>query len=137
MHPQQDMRDSLKHISSLLAKVHKGLMDEQMSNKELAAGAPFSPGTKLQLLLNDPEFDWLRSLSQLMTLVDGGIFQKEPLTEEQFAGLIGEVQNLMVKQTNKKFTDSFLAICRRRPEIMIEHRELAKFLTAKLESINN
>ncbi len=137
MHPQQEMRDSLKHISALLAKIHKGLMDEQMSAKELAVGSAFSPNTKLQLLLNDPEFEWLRSLSQLMTLVDDGIFQKEPLTEEQFAGLIFEVQNLLIKQTNKKFTDNFLAICRHRPEIMVEHRELAKFLATKLESISN
>jgi hypothetical protein len=133
MHPQPEMRDSLKHISSLLAKIHKGLMDEQMGNRELAAGGLFTPATKLQLLLNDPEFEWLRSLSQLMTLVDDGIFQKDPLTEEQFAGLLVEVKNLLIKYDNKKFADHFLAICRKRPEIMVEHRELSKFLSDKME----
>ena len=106
-------------------------MDEQMSGKELAAGAPFSPNTKLQLLLNDPEFEWLRSLSQLMTLVDDGIFQKDPLTEEQFLGLLDMVQNLLIKHTNKRFSEKFLSLCRMRPEIMIEHRELSKFLDDK------
>jgi hypothetical protein len=131
MHPQQDMRDSLKHISSLLAKIHKNLMDDQMSNKELKAGGLFSPGTKLNLLLNDPEFDWLRSLSQLMTLIDDGIFQKEPITEEQYYSLVEEVKKLLFKQTNKKFTDQYISICRQRPEIMVEHRELQKFIESK------
>lgn len=131
MQPQQEMRDTLKHISSLMARIHKGLMDEQMSLRELKAGGPFNPATKLQMLLNDPEFEWLRSLSQLMTMVDDGIFQKEPLSVEHYANLVEEVKNLLFRQKNKKFTDTYIATCRARPEIMVEHRELLKFIESK------
>lgn len=131
MNSQQEYRDSLKHISALLAKIHKALVDYELSLRELQVGESFSAGTKLQILIQDPAFAWLRTLSQLMALVDDAIFQKEPLAEEQYLSLRAEVQKLLVEKTTEGFTRPYESIRRKMPEIQTEHEKLALFLEQK------
>lgn len=77
-------KDYSKDVSKSLMRIHKMLMDHQMNEKEKAIGQKLAPGTKLQLLLQDPEFEWLRVLSQLMAQIDDLFFQKDEITETQF-----------------------------------------------------
>lgn len=64
------------------------------SAKQMTLG----PNDKLQMLLHDPEFQWLRPLSQLISNVDGVVFQKEDVTLEQY--------NSMVAQIHEMFSDT-------------------------------
>ena len=64
------------------------------SAKQMTLG----PNEKLQMLLHDPEFQWLRPLSQLISNVDGVVFQKEGVTVEQY--------NSMVAQIHEMFSDT-------------------------------
>ncbi|WP_413291401.1 hypothetical protein [Bdellovibrio sp. HCB337] len=128
MHAQQEYRDSLKHLSSLLAKTHKALVDYELSLRELQVGECFNAGTKLQMLIQDPAFAWLRTMSQLMVLVDDAIYQKEPLAEEQYLNLREEVKKLMVDKTTTEFARPFDSICKKVPEIRHEHDKIVSFL---------
>ncbi len=65
---------------------------------QAAKRTPLGPNDKLQMLLHDPDFQWLRPLSQLISNVDGVVFQKEEVTAEQY--------NLMVAQIHDMFSDT-------------------------------
>lgn len=124
MQSQHDLKLSLKHISALLARIHKSLMEYQMQQRELRTGETLNPATKLQLLLGDPEFAWLRTLSQLMVLIDDAYFQKEPLTEARIKQLRGEVDKLLVKQENEEFSRVFNNVAAQIPGLQKELGEL-------------
>lgn len=65
---------------------------------QTAKRTQLGPSDKLQMLLNDPDFQWLRPLSQLISNVDGVVFQKEDVTAEQY--------NLMIVQIHDLFSDT-------------------------------
>lgn len=61
---------------------------------QAAKRTQLGPNDKLQMLLHDPEFQWLRPLSQLISNVDGVVFQKEDVTAEQHNQMISEIHDL-------------------------------------------
>lgn len=91
-------RQNLKNLSILLTRIHKSLLDHQFMGIQAAKRTPLGPNDKLQMLLHDPDFQWLRPLSQLISNVDGVVFQKEEVTAEQY--------NLMVAQIHDMFSDT-------------------------------
>jgi hypothetical protein len=129
MPTQTELKETLRDLSSTLARIHKGLMDHQMQERETRTGQSLNPATKLNLLLQDPEFAWLRVLSQLMVLVDDAFFQKEPLTENQIGILKSEANELLVLQTNVDFARNFNAIRMMLPDVIREHEKLKLIVT--------
>ncbi len=65
---------------------------------QAAKRTQLGPNDKLQMLLHDPDFQWLRPLSQLISNVDGVVFQKEEVTLEQ--------HNVMIAQIHDLFSDT-------------------------------
>jgi hypothetical protein len=131
MRTQHDLKEELKTLSTRLARIHKGLMDHQMSEREKLTGQSLNPATKLQLLLQDAEFAWLRALSQLMVMVDDGIFQKEPLSEEQVVSLKLEIEKLLFQQTHEEFASHFNTLLPQLPNVQAEYEELKNRLLVR------
>ncbi len=91
-----------------------------MQEREARTGQTLTPGTKLQLLLGDPEFNWLRVLSLLMVKVDDAIFMKEPITEPLIAELKADIEALLIDRTNEDFTREFDLVKKFVPDVMRE-----------------
>ncbi|MEQ1875360.1 MAG: hypothetical protein ABL958_01860 [Bdellovibrionia bacterium] len=128
MNTQNDNKERLKHWSSILARMHKGLMDFQMQEREQRTGQVLTPGTKLQLLLSDPEFNWLRVLSLLMVKVDDLIFQKEPISEPLVAAARADIRALLIERANEDFNREYDAIKKFVPDVMREVETLKNSL---------
>lgn len=96
-------KDYSKDISKSLMRIHKILMDQQLAKKEAELGYKLAPGSKLQLLLQDPEFEWLRVLSQLMAHVDDLHFQKDEVTEAQFLKIHHQLLALLSGEHHPEF----------------------------------
>jgi hypothetical protein len=124
-------KDYLNDLSRSLARIHKFLMDYQMVQYQNRTGQLLNPATKLNLLLQDPEFAWLRILSQLMVRVDEVFFQKEPIIDDQVSRLNFEVEELLIRKANDVFNIHFDAMIPHIPELLAEHERLKKsFKTA-------
>jgi hypothetical protein len=121
MKSTQEHRNSLKHLSSILARVHKELMEYQFQMLEKTSGSAIPPGARLQILINDPQFAWLRQLSQLMALMDDTAFQKEPVTEEQMAAVKEGTKKLLFTPSDDEFSRHYTAICKAVPDLILEH----------------
>ncbi len=119
-----DHKTKLKNISTILAVIHKSLLESEIESLEKSQGSELSPGTRLQILINDPDFAWLRLLSQLISSVDGVIFQKTPITDPQLQDLIKQTTELLIDHKNPEFTDRFIPICRTFPDLIVEYGRL-------------
>ncbi len=130
MTTEVDHKTKLKNISRVLAVIHKSLLEHEIESLEKAHGKPITPVARLQLLINDPDFAWLRLLSQLISSVDGAIFQKTPVTDEQMGQLLKQTSDLLIDHKNPDFTDLFLPICRTFPNLIVEYNRLKIALKA-------
>ena len=53
-------RQKLAELRQILLNLHKALLDSERTAYEISHGAIASPAAFLQLLINDPSFQWLR-----------------------------------------------------------------------------
>ena len=73
--------DLLRNSRDLLLKLHKSLLDHERRIYEGIYG-PRTPGQFLNLLLEDPDFAWLRKFSTLIVGIDEMFAQKDGYSEE-------------------------------------------------------
>lgn len=71
----------LKNGRDLLLKLHKSLLDHERTIYEGING-PQTPGQFLNILLDDPDFNWLRKFSTLIVDIDEMFAQKDGFSEE-------------------------------------------------------
>ncbi len=121
-------RDQLKRLSRLLLEIHKFLMDKQVEVYEQQNGPLSGPGEKLQLLLGAPEFQWLRMLSKVVADIDGHIFQKEELTEEQVRTSLNKVNELFFPSVSTEFSTRYLQQNAETPALEVLEDHLRKLL---------
>ena len=134
--PRNADREYLKFLSTRLLKLHKALMDHHMKRKEKVHGTLFNPNQKLQLLLNDPDFEWLRTLSRLMAIIDDAYFQKETLAAGLIENLKEKTHHLFLKEGDPQFTSVLLSTLKESPKSLLEHEKTIHFLKT-LESPDN
>lgn len=76
-----EQAERLKHARNSLLKLHKTLLDHERRIYEGING-PVTPGTFLNVLLEDPDFAWLRKFSTLIVDIDEMFAQKDGYMEE-------------------------------------------------------
>ena len=76
-----DNAERLRGARDLLLKLHKNLVDHERAIWEGMNG-PASSGQFLNLLLEDPDFSWLRKFSTLIVEIDEMFAQKDGYAAE-------------------------------------------------------
>lgn len=71
----------LKNGRNLLLKLHKSLLDHERAIYEGIHG-PQTPTQFLNILLEDPDFNWLRKFSTLIVDIDEMFAQKDGFSDE-------------------------------------------------------
>lgn len=87
----------LKNSRDLLLKLHKSLLDHERRIYEGING-PRTPGQFLTLLLEDPDFAWLRKFSTLIVEIDEMFAQKDGFSEEAVATRIAALRSLVAME---------------------------------------
>lgn len=73
--------ETLKNARNLLLKLHKTLLDHERAIYEGING-PQTPAQFLNILIDDPDFAWLRKFSMLIVEIDEMFAQKDGYSEE-------------------------------------------------------
>ena len=128
MKTSPEQRDILKALTASFMRIHKMLLELQMSELERIQGAEIKPATRLGLLLNDPNFAWLRNLSQLMAIADDIYFQKEEILPDQMERVKSATEDLLVKQSKPDFTERYNQSAQKLTALMLEHAQLINIL---------
>jgi hypothetical protein len=123
-----EFKEQLGQISAAMARIHKTILENEIELREIKTMKSLGPNERLQILLNDPEFAWLRMLSGLMSTLDEVYFQKEPIQSEQVANLKKSVNELLIQPSDSVFSKKYRSLLPVVPDLMLHHGLLRQAL---------
>ena len=89
-----ESKEILKHGRDALLKLHKSLLDHERAIYEGFSG-PVNAGQFLTILLEDPDFEWLRKFSTLIVEIDELFAQKDGMTDESIEVHVAKLRDLI------------------------------------------
>jgi hypothetical protein len=120
-------QDRLKTLRNGLLKLHKYLLDSERASYERDVERITSTGQYLNLVVNDPFFNWLRELSQFIVLVDETLDLEEPANAADADRLIGRARDLVVPSENGPgFGRRYYEAMQRDPGVVLAHRDMVR-----------
>lgn len=118
----------LRGLRLSLLRLHKVLLDAERADYESAHGR-VSAGEMLQLAIGDPQFAWLRALSELVVQIDEALDPKEPVTAEGADALLAQARDLLKpSEEGGEFARKYFAALQREPAAVLAHRETTRLL---------
>jgi len=105
---KEETRQKLKDLSKSFLRLHKTLLEGEKTEYEKTNGRINSPNQYLQLVLDDPQFAWLRRMSSLIALIDEAVSIRRPATEDAAKALTDEAEKLLTfAGDDENFNDKF------------------------------
>jgi hypothetical protein len=117
----------LSELRSKLLHLHKTLLEMERADFERASGR-LTSGELLQLVINHPQFAWLRQISALVVQMDEMLAAEEPATPSGVQSLLAQASLLFTSSTDEVFKEKYQAALQREPAVVVAHAELTKLL---------
>lgn len=123
-------RDKLDSVRSDLLTVHRALLNVERARYEKAKGRIANNSAFLQLVINDPWFDWLRPMAQLVLLIDERLADtKSPLDSAEAAALYARAKLLLkADSAGDAFQRLYFQAVQSSPELAVLARQVASRL---------
>jgi catechol 2,3-dioxygenase len=122
-------RARLRELRAKLLQLHKVLLDDARAAYEMDRGRVPSNASLLQLVINDPWFAWLHSLSELVVRIDETIEPDSPATDADAAALINEVEKLLTASENGEgFHRRYYDALQRQPAVVLAHADVRRVI---------
>ena len=122
-------RARLRELRAKLLQLHKVLLDDARASYEMDRGRVPSNASLLQLVINDPWFAWLHSLSELVVRIDETIDNDSPATDADAAALINEVEKLLTASENGEgFHRRYYDALQRQPAVVMAHADVRRVI---------
>lgn len=111
---------ALRHT---LLELHKSMLDAQRIEYERAFGRIETSGEFLGLVLNHPEFEWIRALSALVAQLDEWTDDKSAATEDELAGIVQALRALIRREegSNPAFSARYWKMVHDEPAVTVAH----------------
>lgn len=116
----RDLRNRLLHL-------HKVLLEMERANFERKSGR-VTAGELLQLLLNDPQFAWLRVISAFVVEIDEALNGEEPLTVDAFENFLSQARLLLTSASNEEFKTKYEDAMQREASVVVAHSNVMQLL---------
>ena len=127
-------RALLSELRRLLLHLHKTLIDWQRTEYERANGRLQTPQL-LQVIFNDAEFAWLRSMSGLIVRIDEALEVKPPDVSET-GPLVAQARELVAPEAGTAYAQRYHAALQELPEAVLAHRDLVTLLKLQRPASN-
>jgi hypothetical protein len=123
-------RERLTNLRNGLLKLHKILLDSERAAYERDVARITSTGQFLDLVLNDPWFNWLRELSQFIVLIDETLDFEDPATSADADRLVAQARDLIApSEDGSAFARSYYEAMQRDPNAVLAHRDMMQIFT--------
>ncbi len=127
-----ESRQILRDLRTRLLHLHKALLDDTRVAYEMDRGRVGSNASLLQLVINDPWFAWLHSLSEMVVRIDETLEPDAPATETDATALIEQVERLLTaSETGEGFQRRYYEALQRQPAVVLAHAEVRRVLKRK------
>ena len=118
----------LSDLRQALLRLHKILLDWERSGYERIHGRQSSQEL-LQALLNDPQFAWLRPMSQLIVRIDELLGDKTPPMRNDVDAVVSQVRSLTTaRQDGDIYERRYDMALQEIPDAVFAHRDLLALL---------
>jgi hypothetical protein len=115
-----------------LLELHKALLDAERARYEAIHGK-VTAGRMLQLALQDPQFAWLRSMSELIVRIDE-LLDTDEAGDSEAEGLLASARALLNTSTQStNFAREYEAALQRDPTIVVRHGRVMQALDTRIE----
>ncbi len=127
-------RALLGEMRRLLLQLHKTLIDWQRRDYETTHGR-LQTTQLLQVIFNEPEFAWLRTMSGLIVRIDEALDVKPPDVSET-GPLVAAVRELIAPEAGSAYALRYHAALQELPEAVLAHRDLVQLLKLQRPASN-
>ncbi len=122
-------RTQLAELRQRLLALHKALLDDARAAYEMDRGRVGSTANLLQLVINDPWFAWLHSVSGLIVRIDETTASDSPATDSDAQALADQVETLLTaSETGEGFQRRYYEALQRQPAVVLAHAEVRRSL---------
>jgi hypothetical protein len=91
-----------------------------------------SANNLLQLVINDPWFAWLHSLSELVVRIDEAIEKDAPSREADGLALVDQIERLLTPAENGEgFARRYYEALQRQPSVVLAHADVRRVLKTR------
>jgi hypothetical protein len=127
----EENRTRLRDLRGKLLQLHKVLLDDARVAYELDRGRVPSNATLLQLVISDPWFAWLHSLSELIVRIDETVESDSPASDADAHALIDHVERLLTaSETGEGFSRRYFEALQRQPAVVLAHADVRRAIKA-------
>jgi hypothetical protein len=125
-----ELRARVKQTRDGLLRLHKSLLDSERAAYERDVARITSTGQYLQLVLEDPWFQWLRELSQLVVVIDEALSAKDPpAADADLERMMVQAHSLLVPdEGGAGFARRYFEVLQRDPAAVLAHRDMLKVM---------
>jgi hypothetical protein len=129
-------RALLRELRQRLLQLHKTLIDWQRAEHERVHGR-LQTSQLLNVMFNDPDFQWLRSMSGLIVRIDESLDTKPSKTEPAETGpLVAAARELVAPEAGSPYALRYHAALQDLPEVVLAHRDLVTLLKLQRPASN-
>jgi len=123
------MRARLSAVRHGLLELHKALLDAERERYERVHGK-VTAGKMLQLAFQDPQFAWLRSMSELIVRIDE-LLEAEEASDGDAESLLATTRSLLTtSDQSTNFAREYEAALQRDPHVVVLHGRVVRALDA-------
>lgn len=124
-----ETRRRLRELRVALLQLHKVLLDDTRATYELDRAPVGSNANLLQLVINDPWFAWLHSVSELVVRIDETLEPGLPATGADATALLEQVERLLTaSETGAGFQRRYFEALQRQPAVVLAHAAVRRVL---------
>lgn len=126
------MAPKLEALREALVELHKAILEAQKIAYEREHGRVESRGALLQLVVQHPEFAWMRALSALIAELDEWTESKHESRDEEIAAVVRALRTLIQPDgANAEFTARYWPLLDAAPEALVAHVRLWRLVAAE------
>ena len=124
-----ELRTQIQKIRFALLDLHKLLLDRERALYEQQHDAIGSPGEYLALVLESPQFAWLRKLSGLIVEMDELIATRTKLGDPEATAALASVRSMLrLNEHGTEYQKRYYAAVQDSPDVVIAHCKTEKLL---------
>ena len=113
-------RELLGKLRGMLLEQHKLLLDRERSAYEKLHQQISSPGALLNLVINDPHFQWLKQISTLVVEIDEALSRNSKATQQTADLLTAQAREMMrPREEGSDFQVRYYHALQESPDIVI------------------
>lgn len=121
--------DKVDEIRHALLELHKAMIDAQRILYERSHGRIETTNQFLGLVLEHPEFEWIRALSALIAQLDEWREEGDQASDRALDELLGALRSLIQPGGgNARFSKRYWEMVEATPEVLVGHVKLWRLL---------